>query len=589
MQAVDYTTLMAVVADLKANWIPARLEKVYQRDRYTISLALRTLEQRGWLTLSWHPQAARMHISQPPPRLPDTFTFSQQLQHQLQGLALVAIAPIAPWERALDLQFAPRPGESIHWHVYVEIMGKYSNVILVNADNVIVTAAHQVSAQQSRLRPIQTGDPYEPPPRLTEAIPTLEESQHQWQERLTLIPGNLRRTLLKTYRGLSTPLIAAMTRSANLDPEQSTSTLTEQDWERLWQQWQQWLHQLTSQSFQPGWTSTGYTVIGWNISTPVASIHTLLDKYYGDRLSQHQFQQLHHHLSQKLSSLLTKLRTKADGFQQRLTQAGQADQLRNQADLLMAHLHAWKPGMTDITLPDFSTGEPITISLNPEKNAVQNAQALYKQHQKLRRAQDAIVPLLTAVNTDIQYLEQVEAALMQLETYHNNQDLVALEEIRDELIQQGYLEDSSHTHRRSTSGSEATFYHYRTPSGFDLYVGRNNRQNDYLTFRIARDYDLWFHTQEIPGSHALLRPCPGANITEADLQYAADITAYHSRARHSDQVPVVYTAPKHVYKPKGAKPGIAVYKQETVIWGNPDRSQPLYSQVAPAIDATPAT
>ncbi|MCS6814648.1 MAG: NFACT family protein, partial [Cyanobacteria bacterium] len=449
-------------------------------------------------------------------------------------------------------------------------------------------AAHQVSAQQSRLRPIQTGDPYEPPPRLTEAIPTLEESQSQWQERVTLIPGTLRRNLLKTYRGLSTPLITAMARSASLDPEQSTNTLTGQDWERLWQQWQQWLQQLASQSFQPGWTSTGYTVVGWDISTPVTSIHTLLDEYYSDRLSQQQFQQLHHHLSQKLSGLLAKLRTKADGFQQRLTQADQADQFRNQADLLMAHLHAWQPGMTRITLPDFSTGEPITIPLDPEKNAVQNAQALYKQHQKLRRAQDAIIPLLTAVQAEIHYLEQVEVALMQLEADDHNQNLVALEEIRDELIQQGYLDDTGYTHRRSTPGSEAAFYHYRTPSGFDLYVGRNNRQNDHLTFRVARDYDLWFHTQEIPGSHVLLRPSPGANITDADLQYAADITAYHSRARYSDQVPIVYTAPKHVYKPKGAKPGIAVYRQETVIWGKPCRSQPFSNQTPATIDMTPA-
>ncbi len=578
MQGVDYTTLMAVVADLKSHWLPARVEKVYQRDRHTILLALRTIDQRGWLTISWHPQAARPHTSQPPPRSPDTFTFSQQLHHQLQGLALVAIAPIAPWERALDLQFAPRPSDPVQWHLYVEIMGKYSNAILVNPDNVIVTAAHQVSSQQSRLRPIQTGTAYEVPPRLTEPIPSLTEPQEQWQERLALIPGTLRKNLLKTYRGLSSPLVDAMVRSATIDPQALTDHLSPDAWQRLFQQWQWWLRTLAEQTFQPGYTSTGYTVVGWELQQPNHDVQGLLDGYYSDRLSQQQFQQLHHQLSQRLNSLLTKLQVKAQGFQQRLTQADHADRCREQADLLMAHLHRWQPGMTDITLPDFTTGEPQTISLHPEKNAVQNAQVLYKQHQKLRRAREAIAPLLAAVQEEIHYLEQVEAALTQLDCYHHHHDLITLEEIRDELVQQGYLEDPGYQPRRSPQESAAEFHHYRTPSGFDLYVGRNNRQNDHLTFRVAQAYDLWFHTQEIPGSHVLLRPNPGAEITTADLQYAADLTAYHSRARHSDQVPIVYTTPNHVYKPKGAKPGIAIYKQETVIWGQPHRR---YADSAP--------
>ena len=171
MQPVDYTTLMASCSELRSQWLPARLEQVYQRDRFTISLALRTLNKRGWLDISWHPQAARICISDPPPRIPDTFTFSQQLKHQLGGLALIVIAEVSPWERVLDLQFAKRPGEKPLWHLYVEVMTKYSNVILTTADNLVVTCAHQVNSQQSSVRQIQTGQPYELPPSLTNPIP----------------------------------------------------------------------------------------------------------------------------------------------------------------------------------------------------------------------------------------------------------------------------------------------------------------------------------------------------------------------------------------------------------------------------------
>ncbi|MCL1472767.1 Rqc2 family fibronectin-binding protein [Argonema antarcticum] len=591
MQPVDFTTLTATCCDLRANWLPSRLEQVYQRDRFTIAIALRTMNKRGWLTISWHPQAARLGIADPPPKAPDTFTFSQQLRHQLGGLALISIEAIAPWERVLDLQFGRRPGETPLWHLYVEIMGKYSNVILADANNLIITAAHQVSQQQSSVRPIQTGQPYEIPPVLTDPIPSLSESQQRWQERVSLVPGKIGRCLLKNYRGLSSALVQSIVQAADLDPDRSTETLTESDWQKLFSRWQEWLQALENYQFQPGWTSEGYTVLGWGAIGPAKDIHTLLDLYYTQQLNQQVFSQLRHQLSQKLNSILGKLRLKANTFEQKLQQSDDADKHRQQADLLMANLQLWSPGMKSIILADFENGNPITIALNPEKNAVLNAQALYKRHQKLKRARNAVEPLLAEVKAEIYYLEQVEATVSQLEIYTNSEDLQTLEEIREELIGQRYLEagyvasvgqgsrgGKQDSHPTKQEASSINFYRFRTPSGFELLIGRNNRQNDQLTFRIAGDYDLWFHTQEIPGSHVLLRLEPGAVPDEVDLQFTADLAAYYSRSRQSDRVPVVYTEPKHVYKPKGAKPGVAIYKQERIVWGRPQHANKYITQ-----------
>jgi predicted ribosome quality control (RQC) complex YloA/Tae2 family protein len=582
LQPFDFTTLTAVCAELRADWLPARLEQVYQRDRFTLSLALRTLQQRAWLTLSWHPQAARICLDSPPPRTPDTFTFSQQLLHQLNGLALVAIAPIASWERVMDLQFARRPGDPVLWHLYVEIMGKYSNVILANAENLIVTAAHQVSAQQSSVRPIQTGQLYEKPPGLTDPAPNLEESQARWQERVCLIPGALRRNLLKNYRGLSSALVLSMLQAAELNPEQSTEELSDADWHRLFEHWQEWLKNLVEEKFYPGWMQQGYTVMGWGIMTPAENVQELVRRYYGEHNDRQEFDQLRQQLQQKLKTLIERLRTKAQVFQARLQQSDQAETYRQQADLLMAYLQDWQPGMQAIVLCDFETGHPITIPLNPEKNAVQNAQSLYKLNQKLKRARNAIDPLLAEVQTELGYLEQVEAVLLQLTEYQHPADLQALTEIRDELVQQNYLEASRYRNSSNVTNQDigSQPYRYRTPNGFELLVGRNNRQNDQLTFRLAGDYDLWFHTQEIPGSHVLLRLAPGSVAEDADLAFAADIAAYYSRARHSEQVPVVYTQPKYVFKPKGVKPGMVVYKQERILWGQPQQGSRWVTQIS---------
>ena len=568
MQTVDFTTLTAICQDLRSQWLPARIEQVYQRDRYTISIALRTLQKRSWLTISWHSQSARLCIGDSPPRTPDTFTFSDQLRHQLKGYALTAIAMVAPWERVVDLQIAQRPDEVPIWHLYVEIMGKYSNVILTDANQQIITVAHQVTANQSRVRTVETGQPYQLPPSLTGVAPSLSESCDRWQERISLIPGPIQKQWIKLYQGLSPVTVRSLLEIANLQPEQETSSLSEKDWQNLFSAWQNWLKILEKGEFNPSWTETGYTVLNTNIHKPVINIQTLINDYYGDRQSQENFGQLRHQLLQKIRSLLIKLTQKSQTFQKRLQQSDQADYYRQQADLLMAHLQEWEMGMNEMILPDFETGEPIKITLQPDKTIIQNAQWLYKQQQKLKRARHAVEPLLAEVLTEIGYLEQVEESLNQIENYQTPEDLLALEDIRDELIEQNYLE-IKHTSRSRTSSETFQPHIQHSPSGFEIWIGRNNRQNDQLTFRVAGDYDLWFHSQEIAGSHVLLRLTPGAIAEENDLQCAANWAAYYSRAKQSDQVPVVYTKPKHVYKPKGAKPGMVVYKQEKILWGHP--------------------
>ncbi|NEQ53336.1 MAG: fibronectin/fibrinogen-binding protein [Leptolyngbya sp. SIO3F4] len=580
MQPVDITTLRAVCYELTTQWLPARCEQVVQRNRNTICLGLRTFERRGWLTISWHSQAARIHIGTAPPKGPETFTFSQQLKHQFSGLALTRIEFLAPWERAIDLQFARRPDEVAEWHLYVEIMGKYSNVLLTDAQQEIVTAAHQVNEKQSSVRTIRTGGRYQPPPVIVGKLPHLDESFADWQERISLVPGKLSKMMVKSYSGLSTSLAKQLVLSAGLQPDQKTDSLTVDDWQQLYGQWQYWLQCLDNNDFYPAFTSNGYATLKLDslAQAKADSIQSLLDSYYTTQLNQQTFTQLHHRLTQKIKGLTGKLRQKASNFNQRLDDSDQSDRYRVKADLLMAYLHEWKPGMTQIQLEDFESGEPVILDLNPEKNAVQNAQVFYKRHQKLKRTRDAVMPLLEAVETELHYLEQVEAALAQTTEYQDSDDLVALEEIRDELVQQEYLEDPYQRPSRNRPGRLPNFYKFHTPSGIEVWVGRNNNQNEALSFKAANDYDLWLHTQEIPGSHVLLRLEPGAQPSDVDLAFAVNIAAWFSRARQAEQVPVVYTQPKHVYKPKGARPGMVIYKHERVLWGQPQKVKDYLEQ-----------
>jgi predicted ribosome quality control (RQC) complex YloA/Tae2 family protein len=590
MQQVDFTTLTAAVRELQPDWVPARVETVYQRDRYTLALGLRTLNKRGWIAISWHPQAARIVLTDPPPRIPDTFTLSQQLRSVLGGLAMTGMEMPTPWERLVRLTFATRPGAEALYYLYVEPIGKYSNLTLTDADNLIITTAHQVSNKQSSVRTIETGRPYEVPPSLTDPMPNVEEPIDRWIDRVSLIPDKLNLRLVKSYRGLSTILVNELITAAALDPVQTTDTLARSDWEKLFEYWQKWLRTLdrvAGYQFHPHLTEKGFSVLGWRcpelveggVGTQVATVNEAIETYYTRILDREAFTQLKHQLNQKLSTILAKLRLKANTFTTKLQESTGADEYRSKADLLMAHLQDWQPGMKQIILNDFETGEPVKIKLEPEKNAIQNAQFLYKRHQKLKRAKLAVDPLLAEVQAQIDYLEQVEESILQTEEDSKNnvrEMLQTLLEIKEELVNTGYFPIPDRSAKAELAETKPRVL--KTPSGFELLIGRNNRQNDLLTSKIATDYDLWFHAQEIAGSHGLLRIAPGAVAQEEDLQFTANAVAYYSRARQSQAVPVVYTEPKHVYKPKGAKPGMVVYKHEQIIWGHP---QTLEASIEP--------
>jgi predicted ribosome quality control (RQC) complex YloA/Tae2 family protein len=580
MQPADLTTLVALTHELNQACVPARLEQVHQSDRHTIYLQLRTLEKKLWLLLCWHPQSARLHLSSPPPKQPDTFTFSQQILHQVAGFALVSVQLTSPWERVVDLQFAKRPDDDVQWHLYLEVMGKYSNAVLVNAQGEIVTAAHQVSSKQSRVRPIQTGDRYELPPALLEAIPSLSESFDSWRDRLVLIPKEIKRNLLSNYRGVSSSLVRSLLAISNLDGDKNVADLAMSEWEQLFRAWQIWLTCIEKKEFYPELEGKGYTLISEpKEGKSLYKINDFCDRYYSQQTGQIAFQQLHQQISQAIQNQLAKLSIKEKEFLDRLQLSTQADDFKNKADLLMAHLHLWEIGMKEIQLQDFHSDKLMAIPLDPTLNAQQNAQSFYKKHQKQKRAALAIAPLLESVQQEIAYLEQVSTAVSLLEQH----ELSALQEIRAELAQQGYLKVTAEYAPRTKSNNKGgknksnrtkqeeipDCHRFTTPNGFEVWVGRNNYQNDLISFRIAGEYDLWLHAQEISGSHVLLRLPAGAIAEDQDLQVAANYAAYYSRARQSDQVPVVCTIPKYVFKPKGAKPGMVVYTHEKIIWGQP--------------------
>ncbi|MBM5799588.1 MAG: fibronectin/fibrinogen-binding protein [Cyanobacteria bacterium K_DeepCast_35m_m2_023] len=545
---MDLTSLRAVVHELQAQLVPARFEKAQQGDPQAVQLGLRGLGGMHWLALSWQAEAPRLHAIAPPPRQGDGSTLAQQLQHGLRGLALVALQQ-SGWERVVELGFARRPGEAIERWLVLELMGRHSNLFLLDDGRSVITLARQVRQQQSRLRPIGTGDPYQCPPPLQGEPPSGQEPFALWQRRLQLQELPLREALQRSYQGISPALVHQLV-AASL-AEQPVSSLSPEQWQALHQRWLQWLAALEQGCFGFVREGPGYRcwlVPGVEAPAPGPTINAALATYYGEILGRRRFlgrqQTTQHRLEQWLAREQGQLQQ-----QQELLLAGeQADALQQQADALLCRAHC----------------DPL---------AVDQAQQLYRRARRLRRSGAVIRERIALHQQRLQWLEDSLTYLQQTD------DLDGLEALARELesaIDEGQVGRPRRQLRRAAAHDQPRPLELCSPAGLRLQVGRNHRQNAWISLRQARRGDLWFHAQECPGSHVVLKASEGV-AGDGDLAAAAHLAAYFSRARGNARVPVVMVPTEALQRIPGAPAGTVRHSGGMVIWGIPAEAEPLLS------------
>ena len=647
LQAMDLTTLRAVLAELRPLLLPSRFEKAQQSDGQTLQLGFRSLVGRHWLELSWQAEAPRLLAIAPPPRGGDGSTLAQQVQHGLSGLALVGLHQEG-MERVVELQFATRPGDPVSRRLVLELMGRHSNLFVLDRQGRVTGAARQVREQQSRLRPIGSGDAYLPPPPARGQPPRATESYADWRRRLGLVPVALGRALREAYQGISP---AQALQLAGDQPQRAAELLArpvdqlaELEWQQLHRRWQRWLEVLASGAYElsPGlatayrcWqeapepaaeaahqdpaaiqplatTPQGNQQESSQLQASQAQLHQaqlhqspvhqppvhqppvhqpqvpqpleinpFLEAYYLRLLDGRRLQQRSQTLRLRLQQALAKEQAQCRQQQERLDQVEGSSTLQTQADALLC-------------LAD------------PSREQVAEAQALYRRARKLRRSVAAITPRIEAHQ---QRIEQLEASLTYLDqlllqaaegaqapSQAPNQApglgsgplLAQLEEL--ELDSQSLLAPRLGNRRQRRSASAASPgsgqvqpLELELASGLRVQVGRNHRQNAWISLQQARRGDLWFHAQECPGSHVVLKTsvAPGG---EGDLQAAADLAAHFSRARGNRRVAVVMVATDQLQRIPGAGPGTVRHRGGEVLWADPQRAASLLIALAERAD-----
>ena len=573
LQAMDLTSLRAVLAELQPAVLPSRFEKAQQPDGQTLHLGLRTLEQRLWLELSWLAEAPRLLAIDPPPRSGEGSTLAQQLQHGLGGLALVSLEQQG-WERVVELGFAARPAEPIRRSLVLELMGRHSNLFLLDEERRVVAAARQVRQQHSRLRPIGTGDAYTPPPPLAGSPPSRSETFTHWQQQLLLLPVPLKQALQSAYQGISPALALQLAGDRPGEAEllllQPVQSLSPEQWQALWQRWQRWLHCLEEQQFQfsPAgscayrcWQEPSETPASSGLQPPPLALNQALAGYHQQILVGRQLQQRRHSLQQRLQQALEREQGQRHQQQCLLNQVEGSTALQHQADALLC-------------------------LAQPSREQVAEAQALYRRARKLRRSVAAITPRLEQHNLRI---EQLEASLTYLEQAGDDtaqqalRQLQALEEDSAALLQ---TRPGAASRRSRPEAGRPEPLELRSPGGLTLQVGRNHRQNAWISLREARRGDLWFHAQECPGSHVVLKSSEGM-AAEGDLQAAADLAAHFSRARGNSRVAVVMVPCEELQRIPGAAAGTVRHRGGEVLWAEPGRATSLLTGEPPTLRAEP--
>lgn len=564
--AFDAGMMRAVVREIRQTARDARVEKIQQPQKDEIVITLHSAAARSDLRLAIHAGANNAKIGftavtkENPAAAP---MLCMLLRKQLGGGKLVDARQIG-FERVCELEFVGRDemGFAVTRYLIAEIMGKYSNLVLTDENKKILAILRPVDFSTSRLRQLLPGMCYELPPAQDKAdlfSVDCEALAAMLAETEASMP--LCKFILNRFLGIS-PLVAR--EIAYRAVGQTDLPISAVETERLYAAITAWNRIFDTDAYTPTlvydadekpveFCFTDLRQYGTAQKTErFPTFGALLDAYFGKRDLVEKIKQRGQDITHLLSHANARLLKKLDAQRDELAACDMGDTYRLYGDLLTANLHQLRRGVTEVTLPNYYSEacEPITVPLEARRTPVQNAQHYYKKYNKSKNARVALTEQIAASEAELRYLATVAVALEHAETESD------LAEIRQELAVSGY---ASRMHGyKSGKRPPMKPMEFRTSGGYRVLCGKNNMQNEYVTFRAAGKLDLWFHVKGCPGSHVVL-VCDGEEPLERDYTEAATIAATYSKATDGGLVPVDYTRVKNVKKPPASKPGYVTY------------------------------
>lgn len=571
--SLDGISMHPLAIELDRAITGGRIDKINQPNKQSIILSVRQPGKNYLVHISINPQNPAVHIIEKAPDNPpeppmfcmvlrkhiETARIARVYQHSLDRIII------------LDMDVLAAGGQIVTKSLVVELMGKYSNIILVQDDN-IIDVLRRVGANSSRIRTVLPGDPYILPP-VQDKMDLLECSI---DDVVTAIRAKddlkLSKAILDTCLGFGPVTAKETAYLAGLPHNQLVSEMDESDFASL----NNALTEIKDAFKEPcgeaclvvdanqKLLATASFPLHYYINDTVVKFTTISEMLAKASSIAGSFQLPDRDRFKKLiKNELSRAQHKVDKLKDDIAAADNAEEYRIKADNLMTYqyqLRDREDAIVTVTNIYSESGESISIAMDQRLSVSENVQAYYKKYDKLKRGKELLEKQLEKCIDDIKYLASIETSL------EASTSLAEINDIKTELITNNILRENLKKH---ASVKQSQPFKFTAPDGTTILVGKNNYQNDRLTFKVSNPGDIWLHTQEIPGSHVIIR-CDGEDPSEDTLLLASYLAVHFSQAANSSKVPVDYTRCRFVKKPTGAKPGFVIFTNQSTLYVTPE-------------------
>lgn len=573
--AFDGFVISNIVTELNQKILGGRIYKIYQPEADEITLVIK--KERNTL---------RLHISAsaslPLIYLTDTSktnpmqapNFCMLLRKHLSNGRIVSIFQ-PNFERIIEItiEHLDELGDLCQKRLIVELMGKHSNIIFADSEDMILDSIKHISANISSIREVLPGRTYcFPPSKGKHTIFAL--TPEIFSNEVIQKPTSLSKALYSSITGMS-PLIAnEICYRAGLDGSASTDSLTEEYASGLYGQLMKLKTSVEMKDYHPNVIYYGeepkefscipLTSYSDGTSKTFPSIFDVLICYYAEKEKYTRMKQKTADLRKIVQTAQERVSKKYDLQQKQLKDTKKREKYKVYGELIQTYGYQLEPNAKSLTCVNYYTNEEITIPLDPNKTPLENSQKYFARYSKLKRTYEALSQLVVETKADLDHLESIATSLSLSE---DEKDLAL---IKEELIDYGYIK--SRGNQRTKRQKKSKPLHFLSSDGFHMYVGKNNYQNDELTFKFANGGDWWFHAKQMPGSHVIVRKEQAETLPDATFEEAGRLAAYYSKGRQAPKVEIDYVQRKELKKPPKAKPGFVIYHTNYSMMCRPDIS-----------------
>lgn len=558
--AFDGITIAAIVKECNDSLLGSRIYKIAQPEADELLLTLKTERGQKRLLISAGASLPLIYLTENNKPSPMTApNFCMLLRKHIQNGRITGISqPGLERIVRIDIEHLDELGDLCKKTLVVEIMGKHSNIIFCNEDNKIIDSIKHISGMVSSVREVLPGRDYFIPETQDKKNP-LVLTREDFYPAVFEKALPVFKALYSAFTGISPVIAQEVCSRAGVDADHPAPSLEEAQKEALFQAFSSLMEDVKNGSFAPRivyenktpveFAAVPLTIYHEDASVSYNSISALLEQYYAEKNTVTRIRQKSVDLRKIVQTALERNVKKYDLQLRQMKDTEKRDKYKVYGELINTYGYGVEPGAKSMEALNYYTNEMITIPLDPLLTPGENAKKYFDKYGKLKRTYEALSELTVEVKQEIAHLESISASL----------DIALLEEdlvqIKEELTQAGYIRRKYGTKKQKITSKP---FHYISSDGYHMYVGKNNFQNDELTFKFATGNDWWFHSKTYPGSHVVVKT-NGDELPDRTFEEAGRLAAYYSRGREQEKVEIDYTEKKNVKKPNGAKPGFVVY------------------------------